>query len=510
MPVGKVSAEQEGEQSSPRPLGAEKPEVQKSLQQRQNKLIPPQLCFSFGRPVYLSTTTWFLRRMEGGSKLPGLQGIGNAGNTCYMNAALQALAHCPPFMLYCLDCEMFIRHLSGQGVATVFCSLMKRLWSTERYDDFINPRPLARVMNNPMFMGVQQQDSQEFLRCLLDIMHEELKVEVPSRPSEAPSRASGSVKDADCSSNGNSNSATAASAAAAPEPESSSPPQKQPSHRYALRSRGECSSNEPVGGSPKNRQPAASHADNTTANDAGGDMQVDEVSAVKASAEKLQMFLLRTAIVSDHQVPKPRHQRLPEREPFTAYELDLDDWSTHRVRPVHCPHGTCLLCSAKARYFRRSAPHLIMGAKDNESGTAVTPPPDDELKQQQQEELNSPTAGKEEPMDTTEQAELTEESIAPLQQQQRRPSLSRQNRVTSTGSSASTAPDLQVSTASPIVQNGVHTSSAATGPGDSEPADSANATLSIGESNGRGSANTALSIGGCSGGGSTNTALSIG
>ena len=28
---------------------------------------------------------------------------------------------------------------------------------TCRYDDFINPRPLARVMNNPMFMGVQQQ-----------------------------------------------------------------------------------------------------------------------------------------------------------------------------------------------------------------------------------------------------------------------------------------------------------------------------------------------------------------
>lgn len=34
--------------------------------------------------------------------IPGVKGLQNLGNTCYMNAAVQCLAHTPPFKYYFL------------------------------------------------------------------------------------------------------------------------------------------------------------------------------------------------------------------------------------------------------------------------------------------------------------------------------------------------------------------------------------------------------------------------
>ncbi|KAF8923656.1 Ubiquitin carboxyl-terminal hydrolase 33, partial [Dissophora ornata] len=68
--------------------------------------------------------------------LPGLVGLKNLGNTCYMNAALQALSHTAIFS-------------PGHLVSDV-----KKC--------------------NDIFQGTAQQDSQEFLRCIMDKLHEEL------------------------------------------------------------------------------------------------------------------------------------------------------------------------------------------------------------------------------------------------------------------------------------------------------------------------------------------------
>uniref|UniRef100_A0A6I8MXW1 Ubiquitin carboxyl-terminal hydrolase 33 n=1 Tax=Ornithorhynchus anatinus TaxID=9258 RepID=A0A6I8MXW1_ORNAN len=82
-------------------------------------------------------------------KTRGLTGLKNIGNTCYMNAALQALSNWPGSVV---PTNLF------QGIKTV----------------------------NPAFRGYSQQDAQEFLRCLMDLLHEELKEQVMELEENVP------------------------------------------------------------------------------------------------------------------------------------------------------------------------------------------------------------------------------------------------------------------------------------------------------------------------------------
>ncbi|KAG7495213.1 ubiquitin carboxyl-terminal hydrolase 33 isoform X1 [Solea senegalensis] len=110
----------------------------------------------------------------------GLTGLKNIGNTCYMNAALQALSNCPPLTQFFLECGGLVRTDKKPALCKSYQKLVSDLWHKSR-PSYVVPTNLFQGIKavNPMFRGYSQQDSQEFLRCLMDQLHEELKETLP-------------------------------------------------------------------------------------------------------------------------------------------------------------------------------------------------------------------------------------------------------------------------------------------------------------------------------------------
>ncbi|XP_013921963.1 PREDICTED: ubiquitin carboxyl-terminal hydrolase 20 [Thamnophis sirtalis] len=106
----------------------------------------------------------------------GLTGMKNLGNSCYMNAALQALSNCPPLTQFFLECGGLVRTDKKPALCKSYQKLISEVWHRKR-PSYVVPNSLSHSIKliNPMFRGYAQQDTQEFLRCLMDQLHEELK-----------------------------------------------------------------------------------------------------------------------------------------------------------------------------------------------------------------------------------------------------------------------------------------------------------------------------------------------
>jgi len=121
----------------------------------------------------------------------GISGLCNLGNSCYMNASIQSLSNCSPLTKYFLKCFVSSSDstINTKGaeiphkrkLSDTYADLLTRMWSGQF--DNIAPHDFIRVFceANPFFLGFAQQDSQEFLRCLLNRLSEELKQEIPSQ-----------------------------------------------------------------------------------------------------------------------------------------------------------------------------------------------------------------------------------------------------------------------------------------------------------------------------------------
>ncbi|XP_039436021.2 ubiquitin carboxyl-terminal hydrolase 20 isoform X1 [Culex pipiens pallens] len=122
-------------------------------------------------------------------KWNGLVGLQNIANTCYMNSAIQALSNSPPLTGYFLDCGSIIetdllgnQTVSKPGLAKHYHKLIKEMWCKNRR--YVVPSGILygiRIVH-PMFRGYQQHDTQEFLRCFMDQLHEELKEVTQQQP----------------------------------------------------------------------------------------------------------------------------------------------------------------------------------------------------------------------------------------------------------------------------------------------------------------------------------------
>ncbi|KAG6900323.1 hypothetical protein C0993_012520 [Termitomyces sp. T159_Od127] len=113
---------------------------------------------------------------------PGTLGLGNMGNTCFMNSALQCLAHSKELTEYFLT-GLYQEELNPDNplgmhgaIAQAFGALLQRIWASTGTSTSYSPREFKSQLQRfaPQFSGYQQHDSQELVAFLLDGLHEDL------------------------------------------------------------------------------------------------------------------------------------------------------------------------------------------------------------------------------------------------------------------------------------------------------------------------------------------------
>lgn len=97
-----------------------------------------------------------------------MKGFNNIGNTCYLNSGLQML-------IQNIDlCKMIIHYSQQSQKLNIIGEFIKEYYNENK--NAITPINIKKLVenSNELFIGFQQQDSTEFIICLLDIIENEI------------------------------------------------------------------------------------------------------------------------------------------------------------------------------------------------------------------------------------------------------------------------------------------------------------------------------------------------
>lgn len=123
---------------------------------------------------------------DGSASNQGTNGLRNIGNTCFMNSVIQCLSNTKPLMNYLVQ-DDYSREINTSSssmkgsLVKAFATVIKGLWKVN--GRVVDPSSLKGAIQRfaPRFSGYNQEDSQEFLRYLLEGLHEDVN-RVTTRP----------------------------------------------------------------------------------------------------------------------------------------------------------------------------------------------------------------------------------------------------------------------------------------------------------------------------------------
>ena len=103
------------------------------------------------------------------------KGLDNIGATCYMNATLQCLSNTKKLREYF---ETKYNNSSNKTMSNEFFKLIYHLFNENDSKKSYSPYPFKETLSkeNPLFAGVQANDSKDLINFLLERMHQETNV----------------------------------------------------------------------------------------------------------------------------------------------------------------------------------------------------------------------------------------------------------------------------------------------------------------------------------------------
>ena len=104
-------------------------------------------------------------------------GIQNIGQTCYMNATIQALSHISMLSYYLL--KRYIQNsfdIENQTLVSAYSSLLYELYFPQEKQKYISPNIFKEIIGflNPLFKGMHTADAKDLIFFMIEKMHQEL------------------------------------------------------------------------------------------------------------------------------------------------------------------------------------------------------------------------------------------------------------------------------------------------------------------------------------------------